>query len=294
MFLAFFIVLKKLFLVIQLKYYLHVNSSLRDLDKCYNTIFNLQMQITYPSHHRWMKDISAGANTGFSGRVVKFIEKSLPLLEQNRIIAKIEPLREEFFDDFTPMYTEKIGQKNNAIVFDVKATTLEKVGVDFPYFGYSIHEDGKYVGGTIFSLRKDRVSYAYRTFEKKWFNADLPASPALIGEYMIAEFARDKGVDLLSHGKDRNPYGLNSAIGLAIFKLSVGCYPSNVTEGSYEIRTIETGEISEDCLILEQPKRGTNITKAYLVTTKANEYKYLQATKYPNQLAVEILYRPEL
>jgi hypothetical protein len=249
------------------------------------------MQVTYPSHHRWMRDISAGVDIGVSGRIVKLITRSLPLLEENGVVAKIEPLHEGFFDEFTPMYIENIGKKNNAIVFDVKATTLGKADNIFPYFGYSIHENGKYIGGTIFSLRKDRVSYAYRTFEKNWFEAKLPANPALIGEHMIAEFARNQGINLLSHGKDRNPYGLNSAIGMAIFKLSVGCHPSNVTEGSYEIHTIETGEINEDCLILEQPKEGTDITKAYLVTSRDNEHKYLQVTKYPNQLKVEVLYR---
>jgi hypothetical protein len=249
------------------------------------------MQVTYPSHHRWMRDISAGVDIGVSGRIVKLITKSLPLLEQSGIITKIEPLHEGFFDEFTPMYTENIGKKNNAIVFDVKATTLEKASNEFPYFGFSIHEQGQYIGGTIFSLREDRVSYAYRTFEKQWFNAKIPANPALIGEHLIAEFARNQGRNLLSHGKDRNPYGLNSAIGMAIFKLSVGCHPSNVADGTYEVRTIETDEITEDCLILEQPTTGVDITKAYLVTSRETEQKYLQVTKYPNQLQVEVLYR---
>jgi hypothetical protein len=108
---------------------------------------------------------------------------------------------------------------------------------------------------------------------------------------MVAVFAFDQGKTIISHGKDRNPYGLNSAIGMAGFKLSVGCRPSNVTDGTYEIHTLDTDKLTEDCLILEQPKEGTDITKAYLVTSRENGHKHLQVTKYPEQLSVEVLYR---
>lgn len=249
------------------------------------------MQITYPGHHRWMRDISAGADIGVSGRIVKLINRSLPQLASQGIVTTVEPLNADFFNEFTPMYVENISSKENALVHDVRAMTLDKERSDLQYFGYSIRENGSYIGGTIFSLRSDRVSYAYRIFQKDWNEAKLPANPALIAEHMIADFARSQGRNLLSHGKDRNPYGLNSAIGMAIFKLSVGCHPSNVTDGTYEIHTIDTATLTKDCLILEQPKEGTTITKAYLVTTKETEHKHLQVTKYPEQLTVEVLYR---
>lgn len=249
------------------------------------------MQVTYPSHHRWMRDISDGTEIGFSGRIIKMISSSIPLLSQNNIVSTIEPLTDSFFEDFTPAYLANIGNKANALVNDVYATTLGKTDSKVPYFGFSLRENGKYIGGTIFSLRSDRISYAYRTFLKDWNEAKLKANPALIGEHMIATFAYGQGKTLISHGKDRNPYGRNSAIGMAGFKLSVGCRPSNVTDSTYEIHTLDTDTLTEDCLILEQPKEGTSITKAYLITTKETEHKYLQVTKYPDQLTVEVLYR---
>ncbi len=236
-----------------------------------------------------MRDISEGVEIGVSGRIVKLINQSLPLLAQNGVEAKIELLTEDFFTEFTPQYTLNIGGKENAMVHDVQTVTLNNESNNSVYYGLSIHENGHYIGGTIFSLRKESVSYAYRTFEKGWRYAKLNANPALIAEHMVAEFGRANGKSILSHGKDRNPYGLNSAIGMAGFKLSVGCFPSTL-KGVYDICTIETDTLTKDCLILEQPPQAGNIEKAYLVTKKENEGRYLQVTKYPDQLKVEVLY----
>ncbi len=248
------------------------------------------MQITYPSHHRWLRDISAGVDIGVSGRIVKLINQTIPLLGANGIEARIEPLSEDFFVDFTPQYIANIASKENAMIHDVMETTLLRPRKNSIDYGFSLYEKGSYIGGTIFSLRSKSVSYAYRTFQKNWNEAKLSANPALIAEHMVAEFGRNNGKHVLSHGKDRNPYGLNSAIGMAGFKLSVGCSPFNLT-GTYDINILDTTSISKDCLVLEQPQEGTAINKAYLITSKETEHKYLQITKYPDQLLVEVLYR---
>ena len=249
------------------------------------------MQVTFPSHHRWQKDISSGIEIDFSGRAAKKIHASLPILEENSINYSIETLAEDFFIDFMPLYTEQIGNKQNALLYDVKDKTLFNKTHSFPYYSFSLYESGVFIGGTIFSLRTNIISYAYRTFKNNWQQAKVKASPAMIGEYVIAQFAAEHGKKFLSHGKDRNPYGLNAAIGLATFKLSVGCRPSVGKESEYTIQIIDTDIIIEDCLILEQPKEGTNITKAYLVTSPENLEKYIQVTKYPDQLTVEVLFR---
>lgn len=227
----------------------------------------------------------------FSGRAAKKIHASLPILEENNVTYSIQPLTENFFSDFIPLYTEQIGNKQNALLYDVKDKTIFNKTHSFPYYSFSLYESGKFIGGTIFSLRTNIISYAYRTFNNNWQNTHIKASPAMIGEYVIAQFATEQGKKFLSHGKDRNPYGLNAAIGLATFKLSVGCRPSVGKDNEYTIDTIETATITQDCLILEQPKEGVDITKAYLVTTSENLAKYIQVTKYPDQLAVEVLLR---
>jgi hypothetical protein len=247
------------------------------------------MQLTYPSHHSWTKDISAGIEIDFSGRAAKKIHHSLPRLEEAGVTYRIEPLTEHFFNDFLPLYTNQIGAKDNALLHDVVEKTLHNKSHDFPYYSFSLWEHGEFIGGTIFSLRTDKVSYAFRVFVTDWNQSNLKASPALIGEYVIAEFATKEGKKFLSHGKDRNPYGINAAIGLATFKLSVGC-KATVATGS-ETRTIDTTTIDTDCLILEQPTEGDVITNARLVTSRDTYEKYIQVTKYPNLLSVEVLFR---
>ncbi len=247
------------------------------------------MQITYPSHHQWLKDISAGFEIDFSGSVAQKIHSSLPHLADFGVDYQIEPLGEAFLKDFMPMYESEIGAKQNALLHDVPGKTLYNKESRFPYFCLSLKENGFFIGGAIFSIRPDRVAFAYRAFNNAWIEAKLRAGPALIGEYAVAQYASKIGSTFLSHGKDRNPYGLNASIGLATFKLSVGCRPS--VRGEYEIFTLDTDTLKEDCLILEMPTKGPSITKAYLVTLPENETKYTRATKYPNLLKVEVIYR---
>jgi hypothetical protein len=261
----------------------------RYLDKVKNIIFNIKMQVTYPSHHSWLKDITSGLAIDFSGRTAKKIHASLPKLADFGITYTIEPLSEAFLSEFMPLYTQEIGAKENALMQDIPGKTLYNTESSFPYFCLSLRENGLFIGGTIFSVRSDRISYAYRTFLNVWNAAPLKASPALIGEYAVAQFACDKKLSFLSHGKDRNPYGLNANIGLATFKLSVGCWPS--VPPISEIKTIDTETITKDCLILELPESGKKITRAYLITSRETETKHIQVTKYPDLLQVEVLYR---
>ena len=74
------------------------------LDKKYNTLFNMQMQVTYPSHHQWLKNISAGPEIDFSGSVAQKIHASLPHLDKHGVTYSIKPLSEDFLKDFMPMY----------------------------------------------------------------------------------------------------------------------------------------------------------------------------------------------
>lgn len=248
------------------------------------------MQINYPSHHQWLKDISAGFEIDFSGSVAEKIRTTIPRLEAAGVSYTIEPLTAEFLCDFMPMYEAEISAKPNAQVHDVPGNTLYNPEAKFPYFCFSLKENGVFVGGSIFSVRSDCVAFAYRAFSSGWITTTLRASPSLIGEYGVAQYASAQGKKYLSHGKDRNPYGLNASIGLATFKLSVGCSPS-VRDGSYEVHTIDTDTLDTDCLILELPKEGSSIIKAYLVTLPKTEINYIRVTKYPKLLEVTVIHR---
>ncbi|MEK7462412.1 MAG: hypothetical protein AAB618_02455 [Patescibacteria group bacterium] len=247
------------------------------------------MQVTYPTHHRWQRSISDDPLAHLSTRTAGKIRTALKELVKNGVHYDILPLSEAFLDLFLPLYTEHIGRKSNGVIHDVFENTLGKEASSFPYYAFSLYENGEFIGGTIFSLRPDRLSFAYRMFLPRWKQADLKISPAYIGEFATAEFALQHGLSIISHGRDRNPYGQNASIGLATFKLSAGCN-AYVSSGC-EIKVLDTDSVNTDILILTAPLSGNQITKAYLVTSRENLMKYIQVTKYPNQLAVEVLYR---
>lgn len=247
------------------------------------------MQVTFPSHHRWQCALTEDPTEHFSPRTAGKIRTALALLEKVGVSYEIAPLSEEFLTQFMPLYTEHIGGKANALIHDVHEKTLGKEASSFPYYSLSLFEQGVFIGGTIFSLRPDRISFAYRTFNQSWNQANLKISPAYIGEYALSEFGSAHKLPIISHGKDRNPYGLNAAIGLATFKLSVGCHP--YVPENVEVKTLDTETLTQDALILTYPTEGSLINHAYLVTLPENEHKYIQVTKYPDQLTVEVLYR---
>lgn len=248
------------------------------------------MRISYPTHHRWFRENSTDPLASFGARNRKKVLASLPKLDACNITWSIEPLSESFFTWFTPLYETTILNKANPEVHAIYEKTLGKPVQTYPYFSLTVSENGEHVGGTIFSVRPDRLVYAFRAFHRTWDVAQISANPAILGEYAVSQYASEQpNLRNISHGRDRNPYGLNSEIGLAAFKLSVGCYP--LLTDTVEVMEFETDTLSSDALILEYPETGTRITKAYLITDPLNEEKYLQVTKYPDLLPVEVIHR---
>ncbi|HEY0964504.1 MAG TPA: hypothetical protein VGE31_01770 [Candidatus Paceibacterota bacterium] len=248
------------------------------------------MQLTYRSHHRWLCRLGDSPLAHFSKTVQKRLLHALAHVESHAISYKIEPINEHFFMEFVPLYTKEIQERPNGVVHDVYTKTMVEPPTTSPYFTLSMYEGASFVGGALFSLRDDRVGYAYRAFHKKWSTDALRISPAVLAEYAVAEFALRNDRVFISHGRDRNPYGKNAAIGLAIYKLSVGCIPKVEEKNSIEV--CDTASFTEDVLLLEDPgPHSDTITKAYLIAAEDTLHKYDQVTKYPDQLAVEIILR---
>ena len=53
------------------------------------------MQVTFPSHHTWLKDTAVS----FAGRLGRKIHASLPLLSAEGVSYSIQPLTEIFLKD---------------------------------------------------------------------------------------------------------------------------------------------------------------------------------------------------
>ncbi len=247
------------------------------------------MLITYPEAVRWEKSVSGDIVTDFGKNNAARLRSSLPKLDNMGISADIADLSTSHITWFEPWYQSTIGAKTNPKLSSIFETTLGKAAT-YPYKILTIRESDRVVGSIIFSLRKNRVSIAYRVFNPTWNETNLQSGPALIGEYYINQFCIQSGLNRLSHGKDRNPYGLNANIGLALFKLSVGCHATLPT-GVTTIHTINTSNLTTDALIMEHPKIGTNITHAYLIGTPDVLEKYTALKKYHDILTIHCIER---
>ena len=247
------------------------------------------MYLQHADKTKWIKEISADPIENFGKNARSKLRATLDRIAEYNIACVVRELDDDFLGWFMPLYQAHISRKHNPKIFNIRETTLENTSHSFPYFSLALLENNKPIGGTIFSVREDNVSIAYRTYQNKWNNAPLPANPSQYAEYKTAKHVVSLGKTKLSHGKDRNPYGLNANIGLAIFKLSVGCAP--ILPEKYEIYDLDTTTLKRDVLILLLPQKGTHIKTAYLFTTPEKESGYSQLQKYPDRLEVVVKHR---
>lgn len=249
---------------------------------------NARMKIMYPEKVRWQKSIPHDVLTQFGKNNRARLRSTLSKMEGSTIRYSIEPLSEDFLSWFLPLYEKTISEKTNGVIYNVREKTLGSPKA-YSYETLTLFENDIPIGGTIFGARENMLSVAYRVYPHTWQHNDLQANPSLYSEYLINHYGESLGKSLLSHGKDRNPYGLNSEIGLAAFKLAVGCTP--FTPKDAEILEVETDSLTQDAFIFAVPTEGDQITDAFLVTSKETEGKYMQATKYPEQVKVTVMYR---
>ncbi len=250
----------------------------------------VRMIIEYANKHRWYKTLQADPLEGFGENSQARIKSTLKKVSSVGVVTTIQPLTKELLAEFLPIYKEEIDRKDNPKIFDVEEKTLGSAASRYPYFYLSLHEKGAHLGGTIFAERPDALFVSYRAYRPDWQETKLQAKPALYAEYITANHAVRLGKSRISHGRDRNPYGLNANIGLAAFKLAIGCRVYMLEE--FELNQIDTDTIETDALVLQYPGDSIErISKAFLITTKNTEHKWLQVTKYPQALEVETIYR---
>jgi hypothetical protein len=240
----------------------------------------------FSKKHRWIKQIHPDILPDFGKSGSKKIAHLLENLDRANITYKFSPLAEDFFLWFTAQYDNQVGSKKNFGGYNVIAQTLHRQNKMRPYFSLTVLESEKPVGGVIFTLRKNRLSVAYRVFKPTWEDSlTLRCTPSLLAEYLLARHALDNNLENLVHGVDKNPYGVNASIGLAIFKLSVGCHPE--ISHSHEVGEINISECTADTLILEYPTKSKVITDATLITTTENLSKFEQLLKYEHLLKIK-------
>lgn len=247
------------------------------------------MQIKHSTHHRWHKPITDNPLEQYNRSNQKRLQSSLKKLAEVEVESVIEPLTDEFLDWFQPFYEAHMQTLPHAAVHDLREKTEPRENVE-GFYSLTLYEAGEKLGGIIFSLRKDNMfAIMFRALDHNWHQVKLQANPSLLTDYQLAEFAGKQGKEIFSHGLDRNPYGVNAAIGLATFKLAVGCTPK--IPKNPEFITTETDTLTEDALVMLPPQEGEVITEATLVCTHESEPKYAQLRAYPDRLNITVLYR---
>jgi hypothetical protein len=227
---------------------------------------------------------------GFGKNHTVRIKNSLKKIAESSITYSFEPLTREVLDWFIPLYTATITEKNNPKVNDIFESTIGKVS-KFNYLALILKEEGVPIGATLFSERNSILSFAYRIYPLNWQKNNLPAGPSLYAEYLMNEYASQNGFSKISHGKDRNPYGYNAGIGLALFKLSVGC-AVDLPKDSFDILSLDTSTLTEDILVFAYPENGsTHISEAYLCVTKDTLEKYDSIVKYDHLIHTNVILR---
>ncbi len=247
------------------------------------------MQILYPSYHCWTKPISENHLLLFGESARRKLRNTIGAVEAAAVTTTIEKLDEATLEWFIPMYEGRMKEKQSPRIYNVRGTTLANPDKTKVFYTLTLFEAGIPLGATIFSLTNRRLSIAYRTYATEWHKAKLTASPSLYAEWVIAEYALKQQMQRFVHGRNQNPYGIFSNIGLAIFKLSVGCIPKKSKHS--ELLSADTNSFKEDVLVLAEPEKKKRINMGYLIVAEQNYSRYEQVTKYPEQLQVEVIFR---
>jgi hypothetical protein len=248
------------------------------------------MIIQYPSVHKWTKTVTSDPLFGFGKNHTVRINNSLKKISDSSVTHSFEPLTSDILEWFIPLYTATITEKNNPKLNDILKSTLGKVS-KFSYFALILREEEVPIGATIFSERNSILSFAYRIYPLDWQKNNLPAGPSLYAEYLMNAYASQNGFSKISHGKDRNPYGYNAGIGLALFKLSVGC-AIDLPKDTFEILSLDSTTVTQDILVFAYPENGsTHITEAYLCVSKDTLSKYDSILKYEHLIHTNVILR---
>lgn len=220
----------------------------------------------YPSYVAWQ--IALAPNQGFfdltSQENTRRIKKALAVFEASTYRFQIDQVDSTYLDAFVPLYENHIQKRQHAAISAVRQNIGDNVVAGRVYESISLLKDGNLIGGLVYSVRSQALGVAYRVFPHT-LDFRLPVSCSYVAEYYLVARAKELGKSTIIHGRDRNPYGLNAAIGLADYKLRVGALPFVSTSAHNKFQTIDTLlDAGENVLVFLGEEPGQPITKALL------------------------------
>lgn len=245
---------------------------------------HMQIDCMHPEKISWRLDISSYKDPlePFGEKTRKRIIKTKKLHEGYGYVIKCEDFSEDIFNKFLVIYKHHI-KRIGGILHDVKDKIITNPRHNFPYKFINAYKNGKYQGGIIFSDRVEHLVVAYRAIPHE-LEIKLPINLSYVMEYYLNKYALESGKKYIRRGRDRNPYGLNLSIGLALYKLQLGNYPILVP--NQELTIIHCFDWKEeDTLVFLPPTKGDRINMAIMYSSKNNDelkikYTLLFTNKY--------------
>lgn len=228
------------------------------------------MLITYPHHIRWklFLDTHIDPYDFFIGSMKKRVKKTVEKLQQQNVYEfRHEIVTKEYIERFLPIYQELISSKENPLVFDIASSIVLSDDAKYKYESVSLYQNDIFVGGVIYSNREDSFFVGYKAFPRT-FDFSAQSTPTKVAEYYLIQKAQQEKKEYMSHGKDRNRYGLYSSIGLAQFKMSIGCLPY-VEEKTEIYKNVSfESSVNTDVLVFLGDTINERITQAILFSSQ--------------------------
>ncbi len=259
--------------------------------------------IIYPQYITWEVSLieKTSALSCFSSEISKKIPKTLLRLKEAGYTFVFERVDASYMKNFSVVYKENITQKNNPKIFDVENEIAKKILDGSTIEALSLYKNDTYLGGSIYRVLDEKFSVIYRSFVKT-FEFSLPVNIGIVADFFLYQKAIDEKKMHITHGRDRNLYGLHSDPGLVQFKLSVGGIPHVSKHENQMIFSREKEDISgknikiiegngpsilnqnfyssKDCVfIFLGEQKDTKITKAILYT-KNTDPEFLKKHNY--------------
>lgn len=240
----------------------------------------MNVSISYPKYIKWTAQLEGyiDAYQPFSRSPRKKLRRSFKnFSEQDTYRFSVEPVTEQYLKMFVPLYEEYMHNKKNGIVYSVFEKVTAQMRAGGLYFSISLYKNNELAGGFIYSINKEYISTAYKVFPREFTIGDIPSSPTYMAEWMLYNDALQRKIYTIIHGRDLNVFGKNYAIGLAAFKLQLGCVPevsqhadnewlSTVEYQSGDVLAIFSGDAEQDQLthlVLLSDQEEENIRQIY-------------------------------
>ncbi len=236
------------------------------------------MEIVFPRYLSWRVPITQRDPSYRFGKQTRTrIAKSTEILMSAGYSFIFEEITESYLEKFIPLYESFITSKERGTVFPVRDRVNEGTENGKSFIALSLYKHTLYLGGLILSHDQEGtqpLSVNYKvlphTLEEK-----IPISVSFVAESYLHTYAFEHGFSLITHGIDRNIYGYHSNIGLAAFKLQIGCNPwipsvrASTGEPNQILEVLPVFE--EDMLLFLGSTYETFSTKAIIVSEKSED-----------------------